>query len=100
MSFVRQALFVVSWQYAENIYIMRNLAGDGCSCPAPLVVPENANDPVLFGCCAETCVGSMYTEDEQYHMQRAQLYFSVIGFIMSLFIVVTWLTFKKRESSA
>jgi len=67
-------------------------------CPAPLITPKDASAPTFPGtCCAQICVSSMFTKSEFSHMERTQLALAVISLLLSTFIVLTWITFKKKR---
>ena len=74
-----------------------------CSCPAPLVVPENPDyigsirREQGFVCCEQPCISVMYTAAEVDVWGQIQFSLSLLSLIMSGFIFITWSTFKAKR---
>ena len=81
---------------------LKNMQKKFCSCPEPLVVPDDVWAPTVAKgiCCALPCRGSMITTEEleTYHMIKFSI--SLIGVIVGIFLIATWGLFKKKRSKS
>lgn len=67
------------------------------SCPSPLVVPDDPEDALVGGSCAVPCPLFIFTTEE-YDVTNDMVYvLSIISFICTLFLLVTWLAFIEKR---
>lgn len=70
-----------------------------CSCPFPLVVPEDPNSPGNPAiCCQQRCEGHMYTPEQSDSIVLIQKIASPLSLAGTLFIIATWGTFRVKRS--
>ncbi|GBG24640.1 Frizzled-2 [Hondaea fermentalgiana] len=92
---ISKALYKDSMTDAE----LAELQGEFCECPSPLVVPDSPTAETInsASCCALPCLGTMLTRDDMQTFGTVQFVLSLMGVLMSAFMIATWAIFQEKS---
>jgi len=71
-----------------------------CECPSPLEVPEDPLSSTIQPgiCCQQRCEGHAFSDENYAQIGLAQRVISTLSFILSSFVLATWITAKSKRS--